>query len=94
MTNVKDETKSLSFQVSVKKFSKDGKWISRAVPRLIVAGSYVYCDHCKGRVKFKAGERHIQVICNVYIDGVWVRVEHYHKGCYIAAGQPYGFPRD
>jgi hypothetical protein len=31
-----------------------------------------------------------QVICNVYVDGVWDRVEHFHDVCYADAGRPYG----
>ena len=29
-------------------------------------------------------------IANVYENGVWNRVEHYHAECYEAAGEPYG----
>jgi hypothetical protein len=31
-----------------------------------------------------------QVIANVYREGNWVRVEHYHAECYDQADQPYG----
>jgi hypothetical protein len=41
-------------------------------------------------VKFTAKTRVWQVIANVYVDGVWNRVEHYHAGCYEQAGEPYG----
>jgi hypothetical protein len=34
--------------------------------------------------------RRSQVIANVYVDGVWDRVEHYHAECYDEAGSPYG----
>lgn len=67
-------------------------WKSRAVTRLIEAGSAADCAHCGERVKFRARERHRQVICNVYVDGRWDRVEHYHEPCYEAAGAPYGEP--
>jgi hypothetical protein len=34
-----------------------------------------------------------QVIANVYIDGRWARVEHYHEACYDEAAEPFGSPR-
>jgi len=68
------------------------EWKSRAVTRLIEAGSMTECLHCGERVKFKARERHMQVICNVYTDGSWDRVEHFHAPCYEEAGSPYGDP--
>ena len=69
-------------------------WKSRAATRLIEAGSMTDCSHCEERVKFQARERHMQVICNVYVDGRWDRVEHFHAPCYEAAGQPFGEPQD
>lgn len=48
------------------------------------------CTHCEERVKFKAREKLRQVICNVYIDGRWDRVEHFHAECYSLAEEPYG----
>lgn len=66
------------------------KWRSRAVVRNIEAGSSVDCSYCEERVKFQAKKRGQQVICNVYVGGVWDRVEHYHFECYRKAGQPYG----
>jgi DNA-directed RNA polymerase subunit RPC12/RpoP len=68
----------------------DGIWQSRAVSRLIEAGSVAECPHCGERVKFRARHRDRQVICNVYEDGVWQRVEQYHEACYTEAGEPYG----
>ncbi|MEM8922260.1 MAG: hypothetical protein AAGD35_02085 [Actinomycetota bacterium] len=65
-------------------------WESRAVSRLIEAGCTADCPHCDERVKFRARHRDHQVICNVYEDGVWQRVEQYHVECYTAAGEPYG----
>lgn len=67
-------------------------WESRAVLRLIEAGCSADCPHCGERVKFRARHRDQQVICNVYEDGVWQRVEQYHVDCYTEAGQPYGEP--
>lgn len=66
---------------------------SRAVSRLIEAGSMTNCMHCDEQVKFKARERHMQVICNVYVDGHWDRVEHFHAPCYDDAGHPHGPPQ-
>ena len=71
---------------------KQQKWTSRAVTRLIQAGSLTSCAHCGERVKFQARKRHMQVICNVYVNGRWDRVEHYHAPCYKDAGMPYGEP--
>ncbi len=63
---------------------------SRAVVRLIEAGCAAECPFCHERVKFRARHRDQQAICNVYIDGVWSRVEQYHVDCYVEAGEPYG----
>jgi hypothetical protein len=41
-------------------------------------------------VKFVARAQLRQVIANVYIDGAWARVEHFHSDCYGEAGEPYG----
>jgi hypothetical protein len=68
------------------------RFTSRAVTRPIEAGSTAECAHCDGRVKFQAKVRGYQVICNVYTDGRWTRVEHYHDGCYKEVGEPYGVP--
>ncbi len=65
---------------------------SRAVLRLIEAGTWATCAGCGEPVKFSAKRRLEQVIANVYVDGVWNRVEHYHAECYDRAGQPYGNP--
>ncbi|MBS1837943.1 MAG: hypothetical protein JST64_09620 [Actinobacteria bacterium] len=63
---------------------------SRAVLRDVEPGSTVDCAHCGERVKFQAKVRHRQVICNVYVKGVWNRVEHFHSECYSLAGEPHG----
>lgn len=60
--------------------------------RSIEAGCSANCSHCGEQVKFKAKVRALQVICNVYIKGVWDRVEHFHHACYVEAGEPYGTP--
>lgn len=58
--------------------------------RDVEPGSTVECTLCGERVKFQAKVRHKQVICNVYENGKWVRVEHYHSECYEMAGEPHG----
>jgi hypothetical protein len=63
---------------------------SRAVTRPVEAGSAAICIACGLPVKFRAKARLTQVIANVYVDGHWDRVEHYHSPCYEAAGRPYG----
>jgi hypothetical protein len=35
-----------------------------------------------------------QVITNVYEDGKWVKVEHWHLVCYVAEDMPYGRPKE
>jgi hypothetical protein len=63
---------------------------SRAVIRTIEAGNSAVCTWCGEPVKFKAKLRLLQVIANVYVDGAWNRVEHFHHTCYDDAGRPYG----
>jgi hypothetical protein len=65
---------------------------SRAVERSIEAGNSAVCSHCREPVKFVARAHLRQVIANVYVDGTWDRVEHFHADCYEAAGRPYGQP--
>src|SRR3954451_11630709 len=67
-------------------------WQSRAVLRTIEAGSSAICVSCDQQVKFKAKVKAHQVICNVYVNGRWDRVEHYHLECYTESGAPYGEP--
>ena len=55
----------------------EGQWTSRAVVRFIEPGNLASCAHCDAEVKFQARIRAKQVICNVYEDQRWVRVEHY-----------------
>ena len=75
---------------SAKASTRAPKWTSRAVIRDVEAGSTVDCALCGERVKFQAKMRNRQVICNVYEDGRWNRVEHFHADCYDAAGLPHG----
>lgn len=64
--------------------------ISRAVLRDIEPGSLADCVYCSERLKFQAKVRPKQVICNVYEDGRWNRVEYYHVHCYEEAARPHG----
>ena len=63
---------------------------TRAVLRSIDAGSSASCAACGDQVKFSAKQKRQQVICNVYEQGRWDRVEHYHADCYVRAGEPHG----
>ena len=73
---------------------KKPQFTSRGVTRPVEAGSAVDCAHCGERVKFRAKVRQYQVICNVYVDGRWDHVEHFHAPCYDEAGRPFGDPVD
>ena len=90
-TAPKPATKARATKPAKSRAAKPAKrWRSRAVVRNVEAGSSVSCASCDERVKFQAKVRHQQVICNVYVKGVWNRVEHYHAACYDEAGEPYG----
>jgi hypothetical protein len=65
---------------------------SRAALRRVEAGNLAVCVACDEQVKFAAKLNRMQVIANVYVDGRWDRVEHFHEECYLAAGAPYGEP--
>ena len=65
---------------------------SRAVIRQVEPGNSASCVQCGAPVKFVARAQLRQVIANVYDEGNWVRVEHYHADCYEDAGEPYGPP--
>ena len=65
---------------------------SRAALRRVEAGNMALCAHCDEQVKFAAKVNRMQVIANVYVDGRWDRVEHFHDDCYVVAGVPYGEP--
>ena len=66
---------------------------SRAVERPIDPGNHAACASCGMPVKFTARVRCRQVIANVYLDGRWDRVEHFHAACYATSGDPYGAPQ-
>jgi hypothetical protein len=63
---------------------------SRAVLRRVEAGNLALCATCGEQVKFAAKQNRQQVICNVYVDAKWDRVEHFHPECYAEAGEPFG----
>ncbi len=67
---------------------------TRAARRRIEPGTLSLCTRCGERVKFVAREQGQQVIANVYVEGRWDRVEHYHDGCYEELGLPYGKPSE
>ncbi|HTW10471.1 MAG TPA: hypothetical protein VME46_23400 [Acidimicrobiales bacterium] len=67
--------------------------VSRAVVRLVEAGNDAACEHCRATIKFVARVKERQVIANVYVNGRWDRVEHFHESCYEQVGEPYGFAR-
>jgi hypothetical protein len=70
--------------------TKKQAWESRAVTRLVEPGNWAECALCEEVIKFRARERRTHVICNVYVDNSWDRVEHFHSDCYKAADEPYG----
>ena len=65
---------------------------SRAAERPIEPGNTATCATCGSPVKFMAKSQLRQIIANVYVRGVWNRVEHFHAECYNRAGLPYGDP--
>jgi hypothetical protein len=68
--------------------------VSRAVVRRIEPGNLAVCQHCAQQVKFAAKVHKMQIIANVYVDGRWNRVEHFHEECYGEAATPYGEPAE
>ena len=65
---------------------------TRAIIRLTPPGTDAECPACGEPVKFVAKKKRHEVIANVYVDGRWDRVEHWHDDCYHEAGQPHGTP--
>lgn len=66
---------------------------TRAVVRIIEPGLANFCPDCDTEVKFRAqvasGLRR-KVVANVYYQGKWNRVEHWHLICYIRMGEIHG----
>jgi hypothetical protein len=65
---------------------------TRAVLRQVEPGNSSRCAWCGSPVRFAARTHAQQVIANVYLEGAWDRVEHYHSRCYSDAGSPHGEP--
>jgi len=63
---------------------------TRAVVRAVEPGNDVRCVRCGKQIKFAARTHPRQVIANVYLDGAWNRVDHFHEECYLEADEPYG----
>ena len=80
--------------MAAKSATKTKKWRSRAVTRTVDAGNSAYCAVCEELIKFRARIRADHIICNVYVNNKWDRVEHYHPECYKKAKSPYGAPAD
>jgi DNA-directed RNA polymerase subunit RPC12/RpoP len=65
---------------------------SRAVLRQIEAGSsHLECAGCDERIIYRVRHKANRIICNVYVAGLWVAVEHWHEECYDGR---YGEPDD
>lgn len=67
---------------------------SRGVKRKVTPGEGNQCTACKEAIRFSAKLLTHQIIANVYEDGMWRRVEHYHDNCYETVGLPYGYVRE
>jgi hypothetical protein len=61
---------------------------------MVEPGNAATCESCGEQIRFAARTHPRQVIANVYEDGAWVRVEHYHEQCYLEAGSPLGPPAE
>lgn len=58
---------------------------SRAVLRLVqpaMGGNEGVCAACGERIIYRAREKPKVVICNVYENGMWDRVDQYHEDHY------------
>jgi hypothetical protein len=64
--------------------------LTRAVVRGVEPGNDVRCVRCGKQIKFAARTHPRQVIANVYLEGAWNRVDHFHEECYLEANEPYG----
>ena len=54
-----------------------------------------WCEGCGRILNHSRSPRAVKfaqplVVCNVYVDGVWDRMEVWHLNCYETAGLPYG----
>lgn len=66
--------------------------VSRAISRFVTPGDSRKCDYCEKLIAAggRKGRQKKQVVCNVYVDGRWNRVEIFHINCYEEAGSPHG----
>ncbi|SHE38861.1 hypothetical protein SAMN02745225_00475 [Ferrithrix thermotolerans DSM 19514] len=67
---------------------------SRGVRRRVEPGEGSTCASCGQAIRFSMKAPTHQIIANVYENGVWNRVEHFHDTCYLSAGLPYGKARE
>jgi hypothetical protein len=67
---------------------------SRGVRRRVEPGEGNVCSKCGDPIRFSSKVPAHQIIANVYENGVWKRVEHFHEQCYFEAGNPYGSARE
>lgn len=63
---------------------------TRAVARLVEAGSMDECPWCEDIVRFRGKHKTVKVIANCYDGARWDRLEVFHEPCYVLAGEPYG----
>jgi len=90
----KAATKAPKSASASKTRTEKATFTSRAVLRAVQPGSWVTCHACEEQIKYQVRMQNMQMICNVYEEGVWNRVEHFHADCYEEADQPYGPAED
>ena len=84
------------------KLSEENELGTRAVMLPVEGGSnFQDCNHCDERIKFMSpasqkASIHLAgvIICNVYENGKWDRIEQFHPDCYKEAGGPFGEIKD
>ncbi len=68
---------------------------TRAVEKPLTAGKeeycgYLACEYAKRKIASSSRAPIKEVIANVYENGKWSFVVHFHVDCYNKLGQPYG----
>lgn len=66
---------------------------TRAVLRVVEpahSGVEALCVACNEGIVWSARKKQTKVVCNIYDNGIWNRVDQFHDSCYSDAGQPYG----
>lgn len=63
---------------------------TRVVSKPCTAGDFIVCRRCGAEIKYRARTKDREVLCNVYENGAWDRLERFHPACYVGAGEPYG----